>query len=149
MVAIVVALAAVVGTLAFGLTDEVGETAPRVQVAVTDAGDAYDGTANQTLFSVAHGTGDTMAATDLRLVVSRVSTDRVVGEFDPLTATDAPLYVQSNGRNVSAGDEFGPGDSLSVLDAAASTLDAGAEYEVVLVHRPTESQVAAETVRLE
>ena len=75
-------------------------------------------------------------------------------EISSSSADAEELVLRLNGAEIEAGDTFAAGDTLTIevgadADAAAlETLDDGAEHSVVLVHKPSDSEVGLATVFL-
>lgn len=112
MVAITSILAAVVGTFALGLSDEVQEVAPNADFAFE-----YDG--NEETLEVVHEAGDGIAADELWF----------------LPDSEAPVPWGDSGERVSAGDsvtleeaedDFAAGDTVDIVwrgNGKSATLD--------------------------
>jgi len=111
MVAITVILAAVIGTFVLGLGDQVQSTTPQAQFgfeqsteSVSDADTGTD-TAEVTVVSITHETGDSIDETDLSVSVN----GERAWELNNTDNTDDPRTVDpwdDSGESVSAGSSF-------------------------------------------
>jgi len=158
MVAITVILAAVIGTFVLGLGDSL-EQAPQSQLSVEDASADYDpsGTGDQNAFVVSHDGGDALTMGDIRIVFEGPSSTYTFesgafedGERDGNDGVDDDnLQLESSpGSPVTDSYEFSVGDTLTLVDNGGGTLDEG-EYDVQIIHKPSESIIADTTVDLE
>jgi len=164
MVAITVILAAVIGTFVLGLGQQVGDTAPSASVNVQDASDNWN--ASDTTFEAAyvlnHNNGDPMSLTDIRVQVKETDGSTIeTFEADQWNGTSGAtdgLGLEMNGANITDSEvEFGIGDTFSIVERAAdaandsggnAVLVDGEDYQVSIVHEPSESTPVSQTVEL-
>ncbi|WP_082224592.1 type IV pilin [Halolamina rubra] len=158
MVAITVILAAVIGTFVLGLGDSL-QQAPQSQLSVEDASADYNGGgANPgNAFVVSHDGGDALTMGDIRIVFEGPSSTYTFesGAFaasqrDGVDGVDNDnLQLESSpGTAVTDSYEFSVGDTLTLVDNdGGSTLDEG-DYDVQIIHKPSESIIADTTVEL-
>jgi len=153
MVAITVILAAVIGTFVLGLGDSLSQ-APQSQISAADAdAESPVGASDPAgILTISHDGGDALADGEYRVRVKNES-----GSFHDLhntTNADASFTI-ADGANTSEvslanGDpgEFAVGDTLTVQAAAASadTVDFSGEWRVQIIHVPSDTIVADETV---
>jgi flagellin-like protein len=157
MVAITVILAAVIGTFVLGLGDSL-QQAPQSQISVEDASDTSplaNNSVNESL-TISHDGGDELASGNYRLVVT--TPEGASGELVNETATSAS-FVGFIGNETNATVQldsepgaFGVGDEITVeVDATEDegAVDYSGEWEVQLIHIPSDSIVKETTVSVQ
>jgi flagellin-like protein len=155
MVAITVILAAVIGTFVLGLGDQVGNTQPSASLSLSDANSEYSGsgTANESAFVIDHTNGDTLNEEDLRVTIRLASDNSLEGDFDPMNARadSSNLAVNLNGAEINSEADISLGDSLTIIDTnpGSSALTDDTEYQITVIHKPSESTLAQRTVELQ
>lgn len=167
MVAITVILAAVIGTFVLGLGDSL-EQAPQAQIDAEDGGDsspisthpdASDAYTNDSVV-ISHDGGDEIASGDYRVVVTTPngeSYDLVNESTDAATIQDVTVTSGSAGEGDlsvdSAPGDFSVGDTFAVTvegqDDGGSEVAYDGEWEVQIIHIPSESVLLDETVDVE
>jgi flagellin-like protein len=157
MVAITVILAAVIGTFVLGLGDQVGNTQPSASLSISDASESFDTSSNllaNDTFVISHNNGDTLNEEDLRITIRNADTNALVYDLDPASANDTStgeLGAILNGVPMVGDDDIALGDSVTLRTPgpAASALSEDTEYQVTVIHQPSESTLAQRTVELE
>jgi len=147
MVAITVILAAVIGTFVLGLGDSL-EQAPQSQLSAEDAEADYNGGGADSdhAFVVSHSGGDALTMENVRIVFDGSTTYTFEsGAFASGRSDDLELI--KDGSQVDGTTEFAVGDSLTVVDTGSGTLDEE-EYDVRIIHVPSDSIIAETTVEL-
>jgi len=142
MVAITVILAAVIGTFVLGLGDSL-QQAPQSTLNAEDATNEYNSSAEMDAFTVSHDGGDTIAFSDVRVVVGDY-------QFEQGAWTDDNVSLYFDGDSVpSANAEFQVGDSFTITDnGAQDNFNSGEDYRIRLIHVPSESVILDQEVRL-
>jgi flagellin-like protein len=157
MVAITVILAAVIGTFVLGLGDSL-QQAPQSQISVADADDTANLSADETddVLTISHDGGDELASGDYRLVVTTSADESV--ELVNETATGASNrtitdYAAGNFELlISEPGDFGVGDEITVQiydDDDNDPVDYSGEWEVQIIHIPSDSVVKETTVSVQ
>ncbi len=134
MVAITVVLAGVIGVMVFGLTDDLGDTAPSNSLDISGDIDT-NGEFNVT---VAHANGDSVNTDDIELVI-RDSDGSTLESYD---ASDI--------GSLNSGDDFGVGDSFT--HSATGTAPSGSAGEVAefeIIHNPSDSIIGSAEIEIE
>jgi len=152
MVAITVILAAVIGTFVLGLGDSL-QTTPQASLGVSDAGDDYGANAGSSspvdAFSIAHNNGDSIQASDIRIVLrdGSGSTVEIFSADEGWSGSD--LEVRNTDGNTPS-NSFSVGDTYSIVDTngSAAALTSGDEYTIQVIHTPSDSMIADSTVTL-
>lgn len=150
MVAITVILAAVIGTFVLGLGDSLDQ-APQSQFSLEDASQTAPAPdkANRTVLNINHRGGDALTSGDYRIVVETPS-----GESGDVvnSTTSKGVFGVTDGNvtlNSTAG-EFGVSDTLTVQAGGVGADYAFAgEWEVKIIHIPSESILLDESVTVE
>jgi len=155
MVAITVILAAVIGTFVLGLGDSL-EQAPQSQLSVEDASGSYSDDSTGDVFEISHTGGDEINMGDIRVVVDGPSS---VSSFetgawaqgDSGRTSPGDLTLQdSSGSAVSDSTSFSVGDTLTIFDTSLGSADlTTGDYDVQIIHKPSESILVDTTVTLE
>ncbi len=151
MVAITVILAAVIGTFVLGLGDSL-QQAPQSQISVEDASGSYDGE-TQDIIEISHNGGDEITMGDLRIVLDHDTA--TVNNFesgaweDTDGRSDGLTLQDSSDSAVSDTTTFSVGDTLTIHDATGSADIATGEYEVQIIHVPSDSILKETTVTVE
>jgi len=160
MVAITVILAAVIGTFVLGLGDSLDQ-APQSQLSIGDASDGFVGpndgdSSTEDAFNIDHNGGDSLTLGDLKIVLNDVggSNDATFesGSWD-VSGGDNTVEVRKGTNDVSDSTTFGVGEQLTIkqtTDAGngGSVLTTG-EYEIRIIHTPSESILTETTVTLQ
>ena len=149
MVAITVILAAVIGTFVLGLGDNL-QQAPQAQINAEDASDGspVTGGSSADVLDIKHRGGDSLNTQDIEI---RVETPG--GNSDALLDNaDVTATVNVDGGNGTADIDSDPGTisvgdtvTVTVTDGGSGTDFAG-EWEVTIVHTPSESILFDQTV---
>ena len=152
MVAITVILAAVIGTFVLGLGDSL-QQAPQSQISVEDADDTSpvaNGSINDTL-TISHDGGDELSEGDYRIVVTTANDAN--GDLVNQTVTNGSFATADGNGTVqfdSAPGDFGVGDEITVqIDATSGDVDYSGEWEVQIIHVPSDSVVKDTTVTVQ
>lgn len=149
MVAITVILAAVIGTFVLGLGGNLQET-PQAQLNVedADASATVPASASNALIDINHRGGDEIPADDFRV---RVQTPSDTSYTDVWTGSATANITSVSGVTIgfgSAPSTQSVGSQLSVVatDTDSSSTDASGEYEVQIIHIPSDSILVDRTV---
>ncbi len=154
MVAITVILAAVIGTFVLGLGDSLNQ-APQSQISVEDASADFvidDDTPDA--FAISHNGGEELTLGDLRIVLSDAdASDDATFESGTWEVSDTDtLSVQKGGSDVTDSSTFAVGDQLTIKKTAdsdgGSVLTEG-DYDISIIHTPSESILVETTVTLQ
>jgi len=165
MVAITVILAAVIGTFVLGLGDSL-EQAPQSTLSVSDgSGDglATEGDSADSVLTISHDGGDAIPADEYEIRVTNTSGETVAlydgSENTQTWSTDYDSDGATNDETITKGlssdpGEFSVGDTVSVTLAVTSEgtvndLDYSGEWQVQIIHTPSDSIVLDETVDVE
>ncbi len=153
MVAITVILAAVIGTFVLGLGDSL-EQAPQSQISIEDADDTFDTTATSDTdaFDISQNGGDQLTMGDIRIVVDGPTSPSAFesGAWDTADRSDTLELRDGSGNPVDDTTEFSVGDSFTIVDTNpdAGNLDTG-DYDITIIHTPSDSILKETTVTLE
>ncbi len=163
MVAITVILAAVIGGFVLGLGDSLNQ-APQAQLDASDGsgnGTAMESEGANEVLTISHGGGDPLPGDEYEIRVTNASGDTNTlyngsvqtvqwsEDYDGDTGTeDFDITLSSDPG------EFGVSDSVSVTFEVSSADDNGGvdyngEWEVQIVHSPSDSILLDETVDVE
>ncbi|PSQ00577.1 hypothetical protein BRC94_05550 [Halobacteriales archaeon QS_5_70_17] len=159
MVAITVILAAVIGTFVLGLGDQVSSSAPRASIAAQDADDTlalHDGTADDGI-DMTHDSGASLETSNVQIVVRNADTNSKVATFsesDGWTATDGDgdvTHVALDGDEIgtSTDGSLDVGDTVKIkqksegTSGSDSTLSPDTDYEVTVIHLPSDGTVSS------
>jgi len=165
MVAITVILAAVIGTFVLGLGDSL-EQAPQAQISGDDA-DAQSpfssGDGTKDILTISHDGGDEIEAGDYRVRISNGS-----GTFHTVYNSSGTHTFQIGNADAggddtltvsltSSPDTFGVGDTITVQagsytdggDASNDDISFDGEWEIQIIHVPSDSIIVDETVDIE
>lgn len=149
MVAITVILAAVIGTFVLGLGESVSDTTPQASVSISDASAAYaDG---KDAFVLGHNGGEALELSEAKLIVRNPDTNEVMGTWESGSFNaGSDLALKLNTNTAVASDEYATGSRLVITDGSdtGTALSSGTKYEIILVHTPTDRQVASGQVKL-
>jgi flagellin-like protein len=165
MVAITVILAAVIGTFVLDLGGSV-QQAPQSQISVNDADDtspvnasdvAASNATNNT-FVISHNGGDELSSGDYRLVVTtpdgesydlvnetETGSNPVTGVTPTSTGGDALLSVAEPPGDFGAGDKI----TVQLTEFDKNDLDYSGEWEVQIIHIPSDTVVKETTVSVQ
>jgi flagellin-like protein len=158
MVAITVILAAVIGTFVLGLGDQLGQSTPQSSVSVSDSNADYvndDGSA-QNFTTLSHTGGDDIVVSDMQLIVRFASNNTEVARYDgewtsPVFGSpSSDITVYQNG-GTDFDDEITTGDIVKIQVAdpgTASDLPDNTEYQVTIIHKPSDNQIVQRTVQV-
>ncbi|MFC7201736.1 type IV pilin [Halospeciosus flavus] len=170
MVAITVTLAAVVGAFVMGVGDELIQPAPQVTMEVADAdekvdfiGDDDDRTANgEKVLQIEHRGGDKLQLKNLKIVLKKdggpkyVDTDLTLSGFeegpndeggDLKYSSTYIAYPTDQSFNKSA--DFTVGETLVVQEARSADAELpDGEYEITIIHKPSNSIVDSATISI-
>ncbi len=150
MVAITVILAAVIGGFVLGLGDSLEQT-PQAQLNVEDADASAVVSAGSTnaLININHDGGDEIAAGDIRIRVQAPSdtswTDAWDGSSSSTTDTaenGVDVGFNSNPSDLTVGTQI----TIQGDNTGSSQADAGGEYDIQIIHIPSDSILVDETV---
>jgi len=166
MVAITVILAAVIGTFVLGLGDSL-EQAPQAQLNAQDGGDTSpiakfpssgDAYTNDSVV-ITHNGGDELTSGDYSIVVTTPNGenyDLVNASTTAATITDVEVVSGSGEGDLSvdsAPNDFGVGDSVAITvegqDTDGGEVAYAGEWEVQIIHIPSESILLDETIDVE
>jgi len=141
MVAITVILAAVIGTFVLGLGDQVSQTAPQATISV----DSVDAGSNQ--FTLKHGGGDDLEASDTDLVISDGSNSITLvpgGEGTLSTADTTTIVVNGGTYSVSNWDGTWSKENSGSTDI---TFDTNTDLTVTLVDTGSDQVIAEKEIK--
>ncbi|WP_321169554.1 type IV pilin N-terminal domain-containing protein [Halolamina sp. CBA1230] len=158
MVAITVILAAVIGTFVLGLGDSL-QQAPQAQLDAEDAegSSSVEGAASTTVLDISHGGGDEIPAEDYEIRITDPISDSQTTIWD---GSDTPNATVSSSPTADIGLSGDPG-SLTVgstvtvaitnngADGTVDEVEFDGEYEVQIVHVPSDSILLDKTVDVE
>ncbi len=158
MVAITVILAAVIGTFVLGLGDGLQQT-PQSQLNLDDASGSSpvaDGE-SESVLNIDHNGGDEIPAEDIEIRVRDPVTDSWTTMWDGSSTTNATLYSGDQESELGFGDDpssltVGSSETISITNADDSTTadaDFDGEYDVQIIHVPSDSIILEETVDIE
>jgi len=156
MVAITVILAAVIGTFVLGLGDQVGSSQPSASLSISDASSEYinDTNANET-FVINHNNGDTLNEENIRITVRDEESNNLVIDLDPASANssvDTPDgWARLNGAALEEKDDIELNDRVTIMENAtdgAYALQNDTNYQVTVIHSPSDSTLAQRTIEL-
>lgn len=166
MVAITVILAAVIGTFVLGMADDLGESAPKASISITDAEAALsDTTANEeTLFFIEHSSGDSIDASNMEVTI-RVASNKThiaklnqgnsyAGDVGGASNDDILVMNRDTGSALASGDEVSQGTVLAIEESnsgdayGGNGLGSGVKYEIVITDLTSDQQIASGTVTL-
>jgi len=154
MVAITVILAAVIGTFVLGLGQQAGQNAPQASVTISDASEQYvSGAAGTTVdtFKMEHDGGSKVETNDLTLIIRDTSDDTIAASWDDWTTTQSDQALFHDGTAISGNTEISAGSLLKVQEQDSNSLDlsSGTEYQIEIIHNPSDSTLASGTVELQ
>ena len=148
MVAITVILAAVIGTFVLGLGDSLNQ-APQSTLDASDASDEANVTAGSTknLLEISHNGGDALGDGDYRVTV----TPPGGSSLDVHNGTNADPTVNFGSDNTvelsSDPGEFSVGSTMTVVvGSTAGEYDFAGDWQVRIIHGPSESILLDQTV---
>ena len=156
MVAITVILAAVIGGFVLNLGGDL-QQAPQAQITVEDAADTYEtGTDNDAAFNISHNGGDKLSLSNFQIILSDADgSDDATFESGTWAVgtggSDNTVHVTKDGTQVTNGDDLNVGQQLVIeqdTNGNAATLTTG-DYEVRIIHVPSESIIVDTTVELQ
>ena len=152
LVAIVVILAAIAGVFGLGLSDAVTEDTPRASIEIVDHTDSYTPVAGTGVFSMSHGSGDDLAATETRIVIRNTTNQEFVADLHAGNSfNDSSTNVTINDETTSfAGQTFQTGDvlRLNVDQPGSKIFESGTKYEILVVDTESDQLIASRTVEL-
>jgi flagellin-like protein len=148
MVAITVILAAVIGTFVLNLGGDLQET-PQAQLSVEDAsGSSPVGDETVGVLDIKHRGGDTLQTGDLRIELTDPSGNSatILDQGDTsnnITATE-PIGFANIPDELNVGDT----KSINVTGPSTGDFDFSGEYEIQIVHVPSDSILAEREVQV-
>lgn len=132
IIAIILILLSVVGTLVFEINEEVSE-APQVQLSVSDAPDDATSTSGE-LFIIQHEGGDTISTSSIHLIIRNKNGNDINKDMN---FTD---FSQTERMSVS--------DSVTIFDAN-NQITPGTKLNIRIIHRPSDSTLLNTTVTVD
>ncbi len=157
MVAITVILAAVIGTFVLNLGGELS-SAPQAQLSAEDASDGASSVADGTdanLIEINHGGGDQIPEGEYSIRVQTPPSST----FETLLEGGSPStfeYDGVSGLAVRVNDDADPGDLgvgdqvfIDVSNSAGTSEDLSGEWQVQIIHTPSDSVILDQTVTVQ
>jgi flagellin-like protein len=156
MVAITVILAAVIGTFVLGLGDQVSSSAPRASITAEDADDTYgvnDGGPDDGI-DMLHESGASVETSNVQIIVRDANSNSKVATFSESEGwsvgdSSDSLNVTLDGTEIASGSTDGSieaGDTVKIVQgndgSSTSHLTAGTDYEVTIIHTPSDGTVS-------
>jgi flagellin-like protein len=148
LVAVAVVLAAVLGTFALGMGEDISQTGPRATLEVSDASGDVDATTYQAdeFVDIAHDGGDALQVSEITIKIRTASGNEPIAEWNG-TAWEAPAtnVEKVEFTTVDANSVFSVGDRMA-LDIKDNGGSLAGEYTVQIVHPASGSILHSETV---
>lgn len=146
MVAITVILAAVIGTFVLGLGDSL-QQAPQSQLNAEDASgeSPVSASSTTTVLNINQNGGDAIPEDEYEIRVTDPVTDSQTTIWDGSQTTNFTVYA-GNSNESTVGLSSNPGElsvgtsvTMSINNTGTAEADFDGEYEVVIIHKPSES----------
>jgi len=159
MVAITVILAAVIGTFVLNLGGDLQAT-PQAQLSIDDSSDDFavnDGD-DEDAFTISQNGGDELTLGDLRIVLSDQDGSKDAtfesGTWTISENSTDTVRVEKNDGSVSDTTTLSVGEELTITQTSEDSGNPGSivaegEYEVSIIHVPSDSILVKTTVTLE
>ena len=167
MVAITVILAAVIGAFVLNLGGDL-ESTPQAQLSLEDAESSAsitEGATAKDVFNIKHRGGDTLASGDYKITVTNTSGASFT-LYDGSLVSPSPTYDANVGGTNSQEtitlaldpdpSDFSVSDSTSVTiqvadnsDGTVESLSYSGEWEVQIIHKPSESILIDKTINVD
>jgi len=158
MVAITVILAAVIGTFVLGLGDSL-QQAPQAQLSAEDASDGVsdlDDTDEVDLIKIGHDGGDKISDGDYRIQIRAPGADSFETIVEGGDETEKDISNVDEGELTDVGISVGDPGDLQVGDeifidatASATPTDASGDWQVRIIHVPSDSIILDQEVSVE
>ena len=138
MVAITVILAAVIAAFVLDMGDDLGNNAPNSQLSY-DTNPAYNNTSSDTLAgTLDHDGGDDLSLDEVEIRINGVNESDTL---DSVNGFDNDVTATLNGNSINGDETYGVGDSIEISDSSQNVIEPGEEYELVLIHQPSDSKL--------
>ncbi|WP_083867357.1 type IV pilin [Natrialba taiwanensis] len=139
MVAITVILAAVIAAFVLDMGDSIGDSTPNGQIGY-ESNAAWDGSSGgvEVLGTFNHEGGDEVEADEVEVQLESDSGEVTLDANNGFSSGDVEM------PNFDTGDTFTVGDSLDIEALDGSEISSGDDYEITIIHNPTDTILNSE-----